>query len=103
MATIKRRKKAKDTRSVLDLVQAEAVKEALIGKNRAAVHALRDEISDVAAHGYTWKVIWKALMKKGTIEMSYEAFCVHCRALGIPRPGESHIRAKTTKRDDDEQ
>ena len=74
---------SRDPASLLELVEDRASDSQLSGKNRAAILAHKEEIADVLARGYKWKVVWQALMDGKRINMSYATFRMHCRAVGL--------------------
>lgn len=92
-----KRKKAGAGASLLELVQAEADEASLSGKNRVVLMELRQEIEDVLRRGYKWKVVWQALQKAERIDMSYDTFRAHCRAMGLETVPKSTVKPTSTK------
>lgn len=94
------RRKKVSVGSLLEAVERKADASSRSGRNRAKVMELKEEIADVLARGYKWKVIWQALCDTGRIDMGYYTFMAHCRAIGLVKvPGTYETKKKAgTKR-----
>ena len=93
-----KKKKSSANKSLLELVEEKAGDSALSGKNRAIVLDMKDEIAAVLARGYKWRVIWETLTESGRIEMGYDTFRMHCRAIGLELAPKSYSRSKKVPR-----
>ena len=93
------KRKTKDQASVRELVERRADDSSHSGKNRAVVMELKEQIADVLARGYKWRIIWQALHDAGRIEMGYDTFRAHCRAVGLEAAPNTYNTADTKKRD----
>ena len=97
MAT--KRRKSSPNATVLELIEAEAEEASLTGKNRVILMGMKEELADAFARGYKWKVVWKALQKAERIDMSYDTFRNHCRAMGLDiQPKSTQARPAKKKR-----
>ena len=89
-----KKKKSSANKSLLELVEEKAGDSALSGKNRAIVLDMQDEIAVILAKGYKWRIIWEALTESGRIDMGYDTFRLHCRAVGLKLAPKSYSRSK---------
>ena len=93
-----KKKKVGSNKSLLELVEEKAGASPLSGKNRAVLMEMKEEIADVLGKGYKWRVVWEVLKGSGRIEMGYDTFRMHCRAMGLDVAPKSYTKGKTAKK-----
>lgn len=82
----------------MDLVRVESKGERYRGNKSIAVLALKGEIVEAFAAGYSRRVVWRALLRAGLIELCYDRFRIVCQANGMVPRASSRRRGRPINR-----
>lgn len=78
---------------VVDLARQESEARGFRGDKSMPVRRLKPQIVEALSLGYSRKLVWRALLRHGLINMGYDRFRVLCNELGMVARGGSAFRA----------